>query len=897
MTERTLQAAAPYTSANSAFISYAREDEQIAAALQAALIELARANPIAAQEQRLRVFRDVTNLVPGQGLTDALRQQLASSEKLIILASPHAARSPWVRMELRTFLETKSSADVIVVLVGGELAWDNEQRTYSPSERNGFPDLGRSIFATEPLHLDLRSAAASTHAPTLRDASFRDAVAALLVAIVGGRKDDIVGLYVDTHRRSRAQLSVNLSFRGATGFALSALLTAVVVLQMKGATAGEFGDLHRGLGLVLIIASSVPICGFGAFVCRLGFRGYLATTASFVLAVPFFAAGTMRAFEGSLFDEIGLAAASLAGFCCAGVAFSRVFPRFNTGRVTAIFAAGSVLASLPFLLFDGIRQGEIDFQIFAFPWLLERLTLVARALADVSVSILPWAVAIACAAWIGALLGMEQARIELPALTKTPERRVVHVFRRVWGRAAIGAAIIAVVAVLYVRSPWNQIPSVAADLNPAEVDRNLREGLLSGESTGRLVRFGFDARDALRRAGQQKPSEEMASLIRKWISGYLERLEDRYVVVPGLSESLQAHAKEAEPILRKSIADAGQISVRLALLARVARRMGADVIADFSLNESLKGLSAASTSETRGQVAVALADAARISEATALLEDSKIATNLEAFPCNQDFARVLWITGIWRKLPEPLRREWSCNSGLAVAMMETQDWEEALDVLQTAIHLVGFRETSILAAVTAAADQGRFDIAQRAANLLQKNGEEWTSYAESQRAIGERAFSRHDEHALADAETNLEHLLREAGLTSYYSYLTDLQLSYWKLEYLAGNHEKAAWILKSMSTTFEAAEALVTQARAEMQGQRRMLAKRTLARAWSLLHEAQGRIDPQCETLGKISTQLLSMNERVGARTIAEECRPWRFEHYWLERYVALAGILDAYTR
>ena len=97
-----------------------------------------------------------------------------------------------------------------------------------------------SIFAAEPIHLDLRAAAASKHAPTLRDASFRDAVAALLVAIVGGRKDDVVGLYVDTHRRNRTQLSFNLGFRGAIGFALATLLTAVAVLAVKGMTADDF---------------------------------------------------------------------------------------------------------------------------------------------------------------------------------------------------------------------------------------------------------------------------------------------------------------------------------------------------------------------------------------------------------------------------------------------------------------------------------------------------------------------------------------------------------------------------------------------------------------------------------------------------------------------------------
>ncbi len=82
MIERTSQTAAADNAAIAAFISYAREDEPIAAALQAGLIEMARASPTVAREPRLRVFRDATNLVPGQGLSDALRQHLASSRKL-----------------------------------------------------------------------------------------------------------------------------------------------------------------------------------------------------------------------------------------------------------------------------------------------------------------------------------------------------------------------------------------------------------------------------------------------------------------------------------------------------------------------------------------------------------------------------------------------------------------------------------------------------------------------------------------------------------------------------------------------------------------------------------------------------------------------------------------------
>jgi hypothetical protein len=52
-----------------AFISYAREDERVAAALQASLINLVRTAPPRPQG-RIRVFRDATDLIPGKGLSE-----------------------------------------------------------------------------------------------------------------------------------------------------------------------------------------------------------------------------------------------------------------------------------------------------------------------------------------------------------------------------------------------------------------------------------------------------------------------------------------------------------------------------------------------------------------------------------------------------------------------------------------------------------------------------------------------------------------------------------------------------------------------------------------------------------------------------------------------------------
>src|SRR3712207_2231637 len=109
--------------AYAAFISYSHAaDGKLAPALQRGLHGFAR------PWFRLRavhVFRDETSLSANPGLWFSIEQALRNAEFFILLASPEAARSPWVDREVTYWLQHKSPASFLIVLTDGELVWNN----------------------------------------------------------------------------------------------------------------------------------------------------------------------------------------------------------------------------------------------------------------------------------------------------------------------------------------------------------------------------------------------------------------------------------------------------------------------------------------------------------------------------------------------------------------------------------------------------------------------------------------------------------------------------------------------------------------------------------------------------------------------------------------------------
>src|SRR3954451_9050699 len=142
------------TGAYAAFLSYSHAaDGKLAPALQSGLHGFARPW---FRLRALRVFRDEASLSANPGLWSSIVQALGSTQFFILLASPEAARSPWVGREVAYWLQHKSLSTLLIVLTEGELAWDDAVGDFDWRRTTAFPSSLRGVFTDEPRYVDLR---------------------------------------------------------------------------------------------------------------------------------------------------------------------------------------------------------------------------------------------------------------------------------------------------------------------------------------------------------------------------------------------------------------------------------------------------------------------------------------------------------------------------------------------------------------------------------------------------------------------------------------------------------------------------------------------------------------------------------------------------------------------
>lgn len=221
-----------------AFLSYSHvADSLFAPALQSALHRFAR--PFY-RLRALQIFRDQTELSANPALWPSIEEALRESEWLILLASPGAARSPWVQREIETWLELHQGAvdRFLIVWTDGELVWDpvagdfDWQRTTAlPANLNGADGIPsrhslQASFREEPFYLDLRWVRGATDL-SLRNPRFLDDVATLAATLHGKPKSEMIGEDVQLHkryRRARTTVIVLLALLAllATGFGIYA---------------------------------------------------------------------------------------------------------------------------------------------------------------------------------------------------------------------------------------------------------------------------------------------------------------------------------------------------------------------------------------------------------------------------------------------------------------------------------------------------------------------------------------------------------------------------------------------------------------------------------------------------------------------------------------------------
>src|SRR5687768_326803 len=114
-----------------AFVSYCHKDKAFAAWLQRKLEAYRLPKRLAGQVEPLPgqregrigpVFRDRADLSAARDLSAAVKEGIAASSALVVVASPDAARSQWVAREIGLFRELHPEAPILVALVRGESA-------------------------------------------------------------------------------------------------------------------------------------------------------------------------------------------------------------------------------------------------------------------------------------------------------------------------------------------------------------------------------------------------------------------------------------------------------------------------------------------------------------------------------------------------------------------------------------------------------------------------------------------------------------------------------------------------------------------------------------------------------------------------------------------------------
>lgn len=231
-----------------AFISYSHAaDGGLAPALQAALHRFAKKWH---QLRAVRVFRDKTSLAVSPALWDSIHSALVRSEFFLLMASPDAAASRWVRQELTTWLEGEGNHErLLIVLTGGEMRWDDAARDFDWDVTTALPEETlRGRFREEPLFVDLRWARSETDL-SLGNARFKDEVASIAATLHRRPKDELTGEDVREHRKTMRLARAAVA--ALTLLAIAVGVAALVALWQRDAAQRHLGRVQTATGLRL----------------------------------------------------------------------------------------------------------------------------------------------------------------------------------------------------------------------------------------------------------------------------------------------------------------------------------------------------------------------------------------------------------------------------------------------------------------------------------------------------------------------------------------------------------------------------------------------------------------------------------------------------------------------
>ena len=147
---------------------------------------------------------------------------------MLYLASPEAAASKWVNKELEYWVANKDRRKLLILVTGGELAWDDTAQDFDWAVTTCVPRALSGAFTGEPLYMDFRWAKKEQDFSALNP-RFTECVVLLAATLHGQSVEDMVGEEIAQHRRTTR-------IRNAAVATLALLLVAAVaaaVVAMK----------------------------------------------------------------------------------------------------------------------------------------------------------------------------------------------------------------------------------------------------------------------------------------------------------------------------------------------------------------------------------------------------------------------------------------------------------------------------------------------------------------------------------------------------------------------------------------------------------------------------------------------------------------------------------------
>jgi len=183
-----------------AFISYNHAaDLKLALAVRSALHGFAK------PWYRLRalsVFLDQSDLAADPRMWSRIQDAIGKARFFLLMASPQAAASPWVRKEVDQWLSQNSVDRFLIILTHGSIEWDEEAGDFDWDKTDALPPNLRGCFKEEPKYVDLRRARDPTHL-SLRQGDFRRCILDLAAPLHGRPKSELDGEDVQEFRKTR----------------------------------------------------------------------------------------------------------------------------------------------------------------------------------------------------------------------------------------------------------------------------------------------------------------------------------------------------------------------------------------------------------------------------------------------------------------------------------------------------------------------------------------------------------------------------------------------------------------------------------------------------------------------------------------------------------------------